>query len=107
MPEELHYATHQGEWKVYQNDKNDYGCPLYDQSGSMAVRDFDAIVAQLSPELRATFEAERVARQVEIAWFRATRVFIVHAQARQIAGHVEHLLAALILRPWLKRLQVR
>ena len=58
---------------MYQDQKNEYGCPLHHQSGSMAVRDFDAIVERLPPELRAAFEAERAARWIEHdALFHAT-----------------------------------
>jgi len=41
-------------------------CPLRDQCGADAVRDFDAILAALPPALRAAFDAERAARQDEI-----------------------------------------
>ncbi len=42
------------------------GCPLRNQTGIVAIRDFDAILASLSPELRAAFAQERAARQAEI-----------------------------------------
>ena len=51
---------------MYQNDTNEYGCPLRDQTGSVAVQNFDAIIALLAPELRAAFEAERAALQDEL-----------------------------------------
>jgi hypothetical protein len=51
---------------MYQNDTNEYGCPLRDQTGSVGVQNFDMIVARLAPELRDAFEAERAARQVEL-----------------------------------------
>lgn len=52
---------------MYQNDRNEYGCPLINQRGPEAVRDFQAIVAQLSPPLRAAFELERDMRVRELA----------------------------------------
>jgi hypothetical protein len=51
---------------MYLNDTNEYGCPLRDQTGSVAVQNFDAILAVLTPELRAAFEAERAALQAEL-----------------------------------------
>jgi hypothetical protein len=51
---------------MYLNETNEYGCPLRDQTGSVAVQNFDAIVALLAPELRAAFEAEREALQAEL-----------------------------------------
>ena len=51
---------------MYHNDINEYGCPLRDQSGSVAVLQFDAILARLAPELRAAFEDERALRQAEL-----------------------------------------
>jgi hypothetical protein len=57
---------------MYLNDTNEYGCPLRDQTGSVAVQNFDAIVALLAPELRAAFEAERAALQAELDLYLAT-----------------------------------
>jgi hypothetical protein len=56
---------------VYEDEKNEYGCSLYNQSGRMGVRDFDAIVERLSPELQAAFKAERTARWAELESFLA------------------------------------
>ena len=51
---------------MYQNETNEYGCPLCDQSGAAGVQNFDAIIARLAPDLRAAFEAERAACQAEL-----------------------------------------
>ena len=51
---------------MYQNEINEYGCPLCDQTGSMGVQNFEAIIARLAPDLRAAFEAERAACQAEL-----------------------------------------
>jgi hypothetical protein len=51
---------------MYQNEINEYGCPLYDQSGTVGVQNFDAIIARLAPDLRTAFEAERAACQAEL-----------------------------------------
>ena len=57
---------------MYQNDLNEYGCPLRDQTGSVGVRNFDAVVARLEPDLRAAFEAERAARRAELEHYLAS-----------------------------------
>lgn len=51
---------------MYSDDKNEYGCPLRNQTGPAGVQNFVEIIAGLSPELRAAFEAERMARQAEL-----------------------------------------
>jgi hypothetical protein len=51
---------------MYEDNKNEYGCPLFEQNGQAGIRDFDAIVARLAPELRLAFEAERAARCLEL-----------------------------------------
>ena len=51
---------------MYQNETNEYGCPLCDQTGALGVQNFDAIIAQLAPDLRAAFEAERTVCQAEL-----------------------------------------
>jgi len=51
---------------MYQDNMNEYGCPLFEQSGRAGIRDFDAIVARLAPELRLAFEAERAACRLEM-----------------------------------------
>jgi len=57
---------------MYPDEQNASGCPLRNQTGIVAIHDFDAIVAGLSPELRAAFEQERATRQVEIDGIVAT-----------------------------------
>ena len=56
---------------MYQDEKNEYGCPLYFQNGAMTIHNFAAIVEGLPPELRAAFEAERAARRAELEQFLA------------------------------------
>jgi hypothetical protein len=51
---------------MYQNETNEYGCPLSEQTGAVGVQNFDAIIARLAPDLRAAFEAERAACQAEL-----------------------------------------
>ena len=51
---------------MHPDEQNASGCPLCNQTGRVAIHDFDAILAGLSPELRTAFEQERAARQVEI-----------------------------------------
>jgi len=51
---------------MYHNETNQYGCPLCEQTGVVAVQNFDAIIARLAPDLRAAFEAERAACQAEL-----------------------------------------
>ncbi len=51
---------------MYQNETNEYGCPLLDQAGAAGVQNFDAIIARLAPDLRAAFESERTACQAEL-----------------------------------------
>jgi len=51
---------------MHPDEQNAYGCPLRNQTGIVAIHNFDAIVAGLPPELRAAFEQERAARQAEI-----------------------------------------
>jgi hypothetical protein len=58
---------------MYQEDKNEYGCPLYNQTGADAIRNWDMIVARLTPALRAAFEAERAARRDDQERFAAER----------------------------------
>jgi hypothetical protein len=47
------------------NERNEYGCPLLNQTGATAIRNFGSVIASLSPELRAAFERERAARVAE------------------------------------------
>src|SRR5215212_6427329 len=55
---------------MYQNETNEYGCPLCEQTGALAVQNFDAIIARLTPDLRAAYEAERAACQAELDRYR-------------------------------------
>lgn len=57
---------------MHPDEQHAYGCPLRNQTGMIAIHDFDAILAGLSPELRAAFEQERAARQAEIDGIIAT-----------------------------------
>lgn len=41
-------------------------CPLRNQTGTQAIKNFTTILASLPPAARAAFEAERQARQREI-----------------------------------------
>jgi hypothetical protein len=54
---------------MYKNEQNEFGCPLRNQNGATAVKDFATLLAQLSPDLRADFERERAARKAEIEQF--------------------------------------
>lgn len=49
-----------------QSERNEFGCALRFQTGSAGVKHFSSIVARMSPELRAAFEAERRERQAEL-----------------------------------------
>lgn len=63
------------------NEKNEFGCPLRNQTGANAIKDFAAIIAGLSPELRAAFEVERAARQAEYDILCGARLANVAARA--------------------------
>ena len=43
----------------YPNNTNDKGCPLYNQTGDVAVKHFALLIARLPPELRVAYERER------------------------------------------------
>lgn len=51
---------------MYRDEQNQPGCPLRNQTGAAGVQNFAFILQQLTPELRAAFEAERTARQAEL-----------------------------------------
>ncbi|MEN9939013.1 MAG: hypothetical protein RLZZ387_5592 [Chloroflexota bacterium] len=51
---------------MHTDETNEYGCPLRNQTGAAGVQNFIEIIAGLSSELRAAFEAERNARQEEL-----------------------------------------
>ena len=57
---------------MHPDEQHAYGCPLRNQTGMIAIHDFDLILAGLSPELRAAFEQESAARQAEIDGIIAT-----------------------------------
>lgn len=48
-------------------ETNEYGCPLRNQTGRHAVRNFVEVIAALTPEQRAAFEIERRERHEELA----------------------------------------
>lgn len=48
---------------------NELGCPLRDQSGALAVKDFARVLGSLSADLRAAFEKERALMQRELDTF--------------------------------------
>jgi hypothetical protein len=51
---------------VHQEEQyNEFGCPIYVQSGAVAIKNFARVLARFSPEERAAFERERRARQEE------------------------------------------
>lgn len=54
---------------MQQDQHNEHGCPLRNQTGAAAVKDFAAIIARLPPEQYAAFEAERDERQSEYEQF--------------------------------------
>jgi len=47
-------------------DTNEQGCPLNNQTGRDAIKDFDAILARLSPDQRRAFERERAERLADL-----------------------------------------
>lgn len=47
-------------------DRNEYGCPLRDQTGREAIQNFEAILARLSPDQRRAFERERAERLADL-----------------------------------------
>jgi hypothetical protein len=51
---------------MYVDERNEYGCPLRDQSGADAVRNFADIIDSWSAELRAAFEEARAAHRQEL-----------------------------------------
>ena len=53
-------------------------CPLLRQTGAQAIRDFDAIIAGWSLDIRAEFERERAARTSELA-----QIVVEPTEARQ------------------------
>jgi hypothetical protein len=60
-----HAAGRRWETAMEGNERNSHGCPLHNQSGADGIKNFDMIVARLSADERAAFEAERAARHAE------------------------------------------
>ena len=71
---------------MYQNDINEYGCPLRDQTGSVGVQNFDLIIGLLAPELLVAFEAERAARQAELELYLAASPAVDQGSADALPG---------------------
>jgi hypothetical protein len=69
---------------MYQDNRNEFGCPLLNQRGAEGVRDFHAIIAQLSPPQRAAFELERDMRRRELERLRAAAAQEEAALARRL-----------------------
>jgi hypothetical protein len=49
-----------------EHDRRLSKCPLWNQTGEMAIRNFVALIESLPPELRAAFERERCELQAEL-----------------------------------------
>jgi hypothetical protein len=54
------------------NPVNEFGCPIYNQSGQQAMEGFEQVLQSLPPELRAAFERERAEREQELRTFLTT-----------------------------------
>jgi hypothetical protein len=76
---------------MYQNETNEYGCPLCDQTGAAAVQNFDAIIARLAPDLRAAFEVERAACQAELDSYLADATNTVGSLQLELIAEIEPL----------------
>ncbi len=99
----MNMSLFQGEPRVYQDEKNEYGCSLQNQKGSMGVQDFDAIVERLSPALRAAFEAERAACSAELQRFPADGAAAYYDSAiADLARRIKRA-KALVQRTWIER----
>ena len=48
------------------DERNAQGCPLRNQTGAASIKDFAAIIARLSPDLRRAFEDERKRQHDEV-----------------------------------------
>jgi hypothetical protein len=57
------------------NPLNEFGCPIYNQSGQQAMQGFEQALQRLPPELRAAFERERAQREQELRSFLATNPY--------------------------------
>jgi hypothetical protein len=76
---------------MYQNETNEYGCPLCDQTGVVGVQNFETIIARLSPDLRAAFDAERAACQAELDAYLAAITPSSGALQRELLAEIEPL----------------
>jgi hypothetical protein len=82
---------------MYQNNLNEYGCPLRDQTGAVGVQNFDVIVAGLAPDLRAAFEAERAACQAELERYLAATTNTSGSLQLELIAEIEPLTNARVL----------
>ena len=82
---------------MYQNETNEYGCPLCDQTGAAGVQNFDAIIARLAPDLRAAFEAERAACQAELDRYLAATTNTSGSLQLELIAEIEPLTNARVL----------
>jgi len=82
---------------MYQNETNEYGCPLSDQTGAVGVQNFDAIIAGLAPDLRAAFEAERAACQAELESYLAAGTNTSGSLQLELIAEIEPLTYASVL----------
>jgi hypothetical protein len=82
---------------MYQNETNEYGCPLCDQTGVVGVQNFDAIIARLTPDLRSAFEAERAACQAEIDSYFASSTSTSGSLQFELIAEIEPLTNAGVL----------
>jgi hypothetical protein len=82
---------------MYENETNEYGCPLCDQTGALGVKNFDAIVARLAPDLRAAFDAERAACQAELDSYLVANANTGGSLQRELIADVEPLTNAQVL----------
>ena len=82
---------------MYQNETNEYGCPLCDQTGVVGVQNFDAIIARLAPDLRAAFEAERAACQAELDSYLAAGTSTSGSFQLELIAEIEPLTNAQLL----------
>jgi hypothetical protein len=82
---------------MYQNDLNEYGCPLRGQAGAVGVQNFDMIIAGLAPDLRAAFEAERAACQAELERYLAATIITSGGLQLELIAEIEPLTNARVL----------
>lgn len=76
---------------MYQNETNEYGCPLREQTGVVGVQNFDAIIARLAPDLRAAFDAECAACQAELDRYLATTTHTSGSLQLDLSAEIEPL----------------